>query len=617
MGDALRDGNLRPAFVIYHRYRLRRQERLRYFLSLLAKGVDAMDFTRDEVLELDREKDAAKDWDKSWPADKSAQKDLWRRQLKDLVLAMKLEDHKKETGLTEVLNKRFLNQLRQLDQGHSEDALQLYMNAYTRLHDPHTQYLSPQRAENFNINMSLSLEGIGAVLQADDEYTKVVSLVPSGPADRAGQLKPGDRIVAVSRDEDGPMEDVTGMRLDDVVKRIRGPRGTRVRLKVIPADVSSGKDNLYTIVREKVRLEEQSARKNILDLETESGKLRVGVISIPTFYIDFAAAIANKPDYKSTTRDVQQLLLELKAAKIDALIVDLRGNSGGSVQEANQLVGLFIPVGPTVMVKHSSGRTEIERDRDPRTQYRGPMAVLINRLSASSSEIFTGAMQDYKRAVIVGDQSFGKGTVQKIKMLKHGQLTFTIAKFFRISGQSPQYQGVLPDIEYPSLFSATDIGEKNLQYSLPGATGADSVTPLPVADLSPLHPTLAAVLPQLRQHHERRVANNPDFVYLRKMQEYQKKYGDRTLVSLNKKKRMAELARLQEERLVIENWYREARGEKPWPDFNAFSEHNSGRIAERREKQDSEEDPFLVETGEILADWIRQANAGPDQVAVR
>ncbi|MCY4473037.1 MAG: carboxy terminal-processing peptidase [Kistimonas sp.] len=614
-GDLSR-GDLRSAFAIHERYRKRRGERLAYFIALLEQGLDAMDFSRDETLELNRE--AA-----PWPASPAAQKDLWRRQLKDLVLTMKLEE-KKESGVAEFLIRRFKSQQRHLEQMHSEDVLQQYMNGYTRLFDPHTQYFSPQKAENFNMNMSLSMEGIGAVLQEDDEYTKVVSLVPAGPADRAGQLKPGDRIVAVSQ-EKGPMIDVVGMRLDDVVRLIRGEKGTRVRLKVMPAGVSDSKGNLYTIVRDKVRLEEQSARKTVLDLDTEYGKRRIGVITIPAFYLDFIAAMQNKKDYKSTTRDVRRLLMELKKEKIDALVVDLRSNNGGSLQEANQLIGLFVPEGPTVFVRNSDGRVSIERDKDPEILYQGPMAVLINRLSASSSEIFAGAMQDYGRALIVGDQSFGKGTVQTLKTLKHGQLKLTVAQFFRVSGQSPQYQGVQPDIGFPSLFSSADIGEKALHRAQPGQARpeSESIDPRRWVDASAMgemdrrKKRLMSLLPALRKRHQLRVANNPEFLYLEKLLEYQKKYGNRTLVQLNEKKRMAALAEMRNERLAIENWWRKARGKKAWPNFEAFAKDDSGRLFDSGPDQEASEDPFLVETGEVLADWIRETGRRRAEVALR
>ena len=589
LDDALKGGNLRPAFEIFNRYRERSEERVRYMLKLISDGLDKLDFKKDETLELDREKAA-------WLKNKDEQQDLWRRQLKDSVLTMKLND-KKISEISELLTKRFNNQLRRLHQTRSEDAFQLYLNSYTQLYDPHTQYFSPQRAENFDINMSLSLEGIGAVLQSEDEYTKVVSVVPAGPADKAGQLKPGDKIIGVAQGKDGKMEDVVGMRLDEVVKLIRGAKGTLVRLEIIPSSTSDGKTRIYPINRDKVKLEEQSAQKSVIEIGKGENKKRIGVIDIPAFYIDFKAAQAGDPNYKSTTRDVRKLIDELKKDKIDGLIIDLRNNGGGSLQEANQLTGLFIPKGPTVLVKDSRGRTEAQQDPDPKEVYNGPMVVLINRLSASASEIFAGAMQDYQRALIIGGQSFGKGTVQTIQPLNHGQLKLTVAKFYRVSGQSTQNRGVIPDISYPSLFDPKEIGES----SLPNALPYTEIKPTQYNAFKPLKPSI----PALVKEHEKRIADNPDFLYLNKLREYQKHFGGRTLVQLNEKKRKQEITSMRKERLAIENSLRKAKGEKPYKDLEELEKDQADRYSNDHKDKKPEEDALLVETGHILSDWIR------------
>ncbi|WP_281646859.1 carboxy terminal-processing peptidase [Parendozoicomonas sp. Alg238-R29] len=592
LDDALKGGNLRPAFEIFNRYRERSEERIRYMLKLINAGLDELDFKKDETLELDREK-------ADWLKDTKEQQDLWRRQLKDSVLSMKLND-KKISEISELLTKRFNNQLRRLHQTRSEDAFQLYLNSYTQLYDPHTQYFSPQRAENFDINMSLSLEGIGAVLQSEDEYTKVISIVPAGPADKAGQLKPGDKIIGVAQGNDGKIEDVVGMRLDEVVKLIRGAKGTLVRLEIIPSSASDGKTRIYPISRDKVKLEEQSAQKNILEVGKGDKKARIGVIDIPAFYIDFKAAQAGDPNYKSTTRDVRKLINELKKEKIDGLVIDLRNNGGGSLQEANQLTGLFIPKGPTVLVKDSRGRTEAQQDPDPKEVYDGPMVVLINRLSASASEIFAGAMQDYQRALIIGGQSFGKGTVQTIQPLNHGQLKLTVAKFYRVSGQSTQNRGVIPDISYPSLFDPKDIGES----SLPNALPYTEIKPTQYAALKPLAP----VIPELTKEHAKRIADNPDFIYLNKLREYQKQFDGRTVVQLNEKKRKQEITSMREERLAIENSLRKAKGEKPYKNLEELEKEQTDKYSQNKKDKKPEEDALLVETGEILGDWIRTKN---------
>lgn len=587
LDDALKGGNLRPAFEIFNRYQQRGEERVQYMLKLLKQGISKLNFNKQEKLEIDRE-------DSPWLRNQAEQEDLWRRQLKDSVLAMKLND-KKDSEITELLTKRFTNQLRRLHQTRSEDAFQLYINAYTQLYDPHTQYLSPQRAENFDINMSLSLEGIGAVLQSEDEYTKVVSVVPAGPAAKAGQLLPGDKIIGVAQDKDGKMEDVVGMRLDEVVKLIRGTKGTTVRLEVIPASASDGKNKIYAIIRDKVKLEEQSAQKNVMEIGTGASKKRIGVISIPAFYIDFKAAQAGDPNYKSTTRDVRNLIKELEQESIDGLVIDLRNNGGGSLQEANQLTGLFIPQGPTVVVRDSRGRTEAQQDPDPKEVYQGPIAVLINRLSASASEIFAGAMQDYQRALVIGGQSFGKGTVQTIQPLNHGQLKLTIAKFYRVSGQSTQNRGVIPDISFPSLFDPEEIGESALPNALP-------YTEIRPVQYSPLK-RIAPELPELRARHKKRIINDPGFIYLDKLLAYQKQFEDRKSVTLNQKAREKESQQMRDGRLDIENYLRTSKGKKPFKNLEELEKEQTAQL-DKNQKPDVTDDALLVETGAILSDWI-------------
>ena len=587
LDDALKGGNLRPAFEIFNRYQQRGEERVQYMLKLLKQGISKLNFNKQEKLEIDRE-------DSPWLRNQAEQEDLWRRQLKDSVLAMKLND-KKDSEITELLTKRFTNQLRRLHQTRSEDAFQLYINAYTQLYDPHTQYLSPQRAENFDINMSLSLEGIGAVLQSEDEYTKVVSVVPAGPAAKAGQLLPGDKIIGVAQDKDGKMEDVVGMRLDEVVKLIRGTKGTTVRLEVIPASASDGKNKIYAIIRDKVKLEEQSAQKNVMEIGTGVNKKRIGVISIPAFYIDFKAAQAGDPNYKSTTRDVRNLIKELEQESIDGLVIDLRNNGGGSLQEANQLTGLFIPQGPTVVVRDSRGRTEAQQDPDPKEVYQGPIAVLINRLSASASEIFAGAMQDYQRALVIGGQSFGKGTVQTIQPLNHGQLKLTIAKFYRVSGQSTQNRGVIPDISFPSLFDPEEIGESALPNALP-------YTEIRPVQYSPLK-RIAPELPELRARHKKRIINDPGFIYLDKLLAYQKQFEDRKSVTLNQKAREKESQQMRDGRLDIENYLRTSKGKKPFKNLEELEKEQTAQL-DKNQKPDVTDDALLVETGAILSDWI-------------
>src|SRR5690554_1252988 len=418
LDDQILQGETEAAFEIFNRYQERRLQRLDYIIGALQDEDNHWDFKRDDVLETDRSK-------APWIETEAEMQQLWRKQLKSALLSLKLADKTIEEA-EEILLRRYQNQKQRTEQTKSDDVFESFVNALTHEFDPHTQYFSPQGSENFQINMSLSLEGIGAVLQSENDQTKVVRLVPAGPADKTGQLKPADIIVGVGQGKDGAIEDVVGMRLDDVVSKIRGPKGTLVRLEVIPADaVNRQTRRVIEIERNKVKLEEQAARKRILELNRDERSFKLGVIEIPTFYIDFEALQIGDPDYKSTTRDVEKLIHELRAEKVDGLIVDLRNNGGGSLREANELVGLFIQRGPTVQIRDASGRVDILGDFDPKIAWDGPMAVIVNRLSASASEIFAGAIQDYNRGIIVGNRTFGKGTVQTLQPIEHGQVKLT------------------------------------------------------------------------------------------------------------------------------------------------------------------------------------------------
>ena len=595
LDGALKSGNLKPAFEIFNRYLQRTKERIEFNLKTINTGIAKLGFPEDDELEIDRE-------EADWLKDKKEQKALWLKLLKDSVLAMRL-NHKTDNEIEELLGKRFKNQQRRLCQTRNEDAFQLYLNAFTQLYDPHTQYFSPQVAEAFDINMSLSLEGIGAVLQAEDEYTRVLNLLPAGPARKAGQLKPGDKIIAVSQGDKEPFEDVVGMRLDEVVKYIRGPKGTKVLLEIIPADSPDGKTRVYSIVRDKVRLEEQAAQKEIVSLKHGKRTYKLGVVNIPAFYIDFKAAQAGDPEYKSTTRDVRRLLRELSDKKVDGFIIDLRNNGGGSLQEANQLTGLFIPEGPIVQVRDSRGRTELQQDPDPQEVFNEPMVVLINRLSASASEIFAGAMQDYQRALIVGGQSFGKGTVQTIQPLNHGHLKLTIAKFYRVSGLSTQHRGVVPDISFPSLYANSEVGEGALPNALPW----DSIKP---AQFNIIQPILS-YLPKLTKLHNARVKNDPDFAYYKQLLALQEELNQKKTVSLNFEKRKYEVDTFQKKRLNIENILRQSKGKTLFNNMEALEKEQDslyGTFLSARKESDSvsllEEDAFLREAGHILSDYI-------------
>ena len=546
LDDQAHDGQLEAGYAIFNRFQARLEARLEKVLEDLPGTVGAMDFTIDEVYVLNGE-------DRQWASNDAELDDRWRKHLKNQALSLKLAE-KAQDEIAPTLEKRYQNQLKRVQQYNSQDVFQIYANAITELYDPHTNYLSPRRSENFNINMSLSLEGIGAVLQLEDEYTKVARLVAKGPADKQGELQPSDRIVAVGQGEEGALEDVIGWRLDEVVEKIRGPKDSTVRLEVIPAKAKAGDERkVITIVRNKVKLEEQSAQKEILEIPNGDDVIKVGVIDIPAFYIDFDAMRRGEKDYKSTTRDVKVLLEELQGEGIDGLVIDLRNNGGGSLQEANELTGLFIEYGPTVQIRHSSRRVWRDGKRLRSDFYEGPLVVLINRLSASASEIFAGAIQDYERGIIVGDRSFGKGTVQTLVPLTEGQLKLTESKFYRISGDSTQHRGVVPDVEFPSLYDAEEIGESSLDHAL----NWDQINPVRhkrYEDLGPL-------LPQLTSAFAGRSDANPDMIFLEEQIGLAEEARSISVLPLNEKARIALREEQKDKALAIENKRRAAKGE--------------------------------------------------------
>lgn len=584
--DFLKGGNLKPGFTIYKVYLQRQQERLQYALGQLSQGVDTMDFSVDESLEIDRE-------NAPWAKENAELDDLWRKRIKDEVLRLKIAG-KEPKAIQELLTKRYQNQLKRIDQTLGEDIFQAYMNAFAQTYDPHTNYLSPENAENFDINMSLSLEGIGAVLQTDNEYVKVVRLVPAGPAEKTKQVAPADKIIGVAQG-DGEMVDVIGWRLDEVVKLVRGPKGSVVRLEIIPASNAPNDDTskIVHITREAVKLEDQAASKSVIKLEHDGREYSLGVITVPAFYLDFKAYRDGNPNYKSTTRDVKRLLGELQAEKVDGIVLDLRDNGGGSLQEATELTGLFIDQGPTVLVRNSDGRVDVLADEEQGVFYNGPLAVLVNRLSASASEIFAGAMQDYHRALVIGGQTFGKGTVQTVQPLNHGELKLTLAKFYRVSGESTQHQGVIPDIAYPSVLDTKEIGESALDDSMPW----DRIEAVVDPKTDPYKPYLA----ELAARHAKRTDNNPDFVFTRERLELSKELMQETRVSLNESKRRAQQNDLDARQLTLENNRRVAKGETA---LKELKREDEDALPATDDKPKPEDDAYLTETGRILLDYL-------------
>ena len=592
-----RRGNLDPAFTIFNRYHAKLRQRLEKIIETLPATLEEFDYEVDEYLVIDHSV-------MPWAPDSTELDDRWRKRLKNQALSLILAD-KATDEIPETLTQRYENQLNRLDQYNAQDVFQIYANTLAEQYDPHTNYFSPRRAENFDINMSLSFEGIGAMLQIDDEYAKVTRLIPAGPADKQGQLRPSDLIIGVGQGESGPIENVVGWRLDEVVDLIRGPRDTLVRLEVIPGKGKTDQRRVVPIRRNEVKLEEQAAQKEVIEFTDEDDQVhRIGVIDIPAFYLDFEAYRNGNKNYRSTTRDVQRLIDELVAEGVEGLVIDLRDNGGGSLQEANQLTGLFIEYGPTVQIRSSESRVWRDGKRRKSNYYDGPLAVMINRLSASASEIFAGAIQDYGRGIIVGEQSFGKGTVQSLVALQEGQLKITESKFYRISGESTQHRGVLPDILFPSLFDPTQIGESALDNAL----AWDQIAPARFNRYNDYR----SILPTLTRLHQKRAANDPDYLYLEDRVAMAQEAREVTALPLMQSGRLAMRDDQEEKALEIENKRRVAKGLEPLASLDGDEddtvlerdEEESARDEEEAEPAPAEQDAdvLLMETGRILVD---------------
>lgn len=588
LGSALKTGQLQPGFDIYNTVQQRIVERLQFALELIDRGIDKLDFSTDETILLDRS-------DADWEPNKAALDALWVKRIKNAVLAQRLNGTA-DDEIEETLSRRYEGQLKRASQVRSEDAFQAYMNAFTGMWDPHTSYFSPRTSENFNINMSLSLEGIGAVLQSDNEYTKVVRLVPGGPAAKQGQLQPADRIVSVTQDDEEKAVNVIGWRLDEVVDLIRGPRESTVTLEVIPANATDETvTRTIAIKRDKVKLEEQSASSDVIELRRGNDTYRIGVINIPTFYADFRAMQQGDPDYKSTTRDVRRLIEQLQEDGVEGLVIDLRNNGGGALHEANDLVGLFIDEGPTVQIRNSANDVQVLTDQDPSVAYDGPLVVLVNRMSASASEIFAGAIQDYGRGLVVGSQTFGKGTVQAVRPLNHGQLKITQSKFYRVSGGSTQHKGVIPDIEIPSRVDKTRIGEDALDHALPW----DQIEAVPHARYF----DFSGIIDELRKRHEERFETNAEFRLLQQEIDFLKEQREQSSVSLNLEARKVYQTQVERTRLAIANARRDIRGEEPFKTLDELDDWQDQQAADL-DRSDEELDFIIREGGHIMADML-------------
>lgn len=531
LDDNLLDGNLDFYFETFNLYRQRFNERLQFIDSLLNTEFD---YSADENYQYNRDK-------ANWAKDKSELDELWRKRLKNDALTYKLNGKDWEF-IQKTLRKRYKNLANFINQYKPEDVFQFAMNSFTENIDPHTNYLSPVSSENFKIDMSLSLEGIGARLQTEDDYTKIVEIIPGGPAYKSGLLKADDKIIGVAQGNDGEFEDIIGWRITDAVKLIRGKAGTTVRLQIIKAcsDLNS-KPIEITLVRDKIKLEDQAATGKVLEILNDDKPFRIGVIDIPKFYSDFEAQRNGDGDFRSTTRDVRKLIDSLSKENISGIIIDLREDGGGSLQEAIELTGLFIKDGPVVQVKNSDGKIDVAKDPDSQIVYDGPLAVLVNRFSASASEIFAGAIQDYQRGIIIGEQTFGKGTVQNLIDLNRvssnkkntlGQLKITIAKYYRVSGASTQNRGVIPDITFPSAIDPKDFGES----AEPSALPYDEIKPVSFNKFE----DIKKFIPELLTKHQARISNDKDFEFLKEDIRIYQENKLKESISLNEDKRKIE-----------------------------------------------------------------------------
>jgi carboxyl-terminal processing protease len=591
--DMIRTGDVDPAYLIFSRFQQRNRERVQFAISQLKTEPD---WTVNESYEFDRAKAA-------WPATQAEMDELWRKRVKQDAISLLL------TGKTwpeavDVLQKRYERVLKRIDQVSTDDVFEGLMNAYARSFDPHSSYFSPHNSEEYRIQMSLNYEGIGASLQQVDDYVTIMDVLDGGPAAAAGTLKPDDRIIGVGQGKDGSFTDVIGWRLDDVVQLIRGKAGTTVRLQVLPKGLTPGSTaKVLDFVRGKVELKNQAVHKEVKTINRGGKTLRVGIITVPGFYQDIQAQSSGDKDYRSTTRDVAKILKELKGENIDGLVLDLRDDGGGYLPEATGLTGLFIDHGPVVQLRDTSGRLEVLDDPEPAPMYDGPLAVLVNRFSASASEIFAGAIQDYHRGVILGQRTFGKGTVQNLMPLDRwssrtssGQLTVTIGKFYRVTGESTQHRGVEPDVQLPSAIDMKEVGESSLEAALPW----DRIAPVPfqTSTGNAAVPPLATLV----SGEDVRSARDPDFRWLVSDIAAIDQVREQKTISLNLTVRKAERAREDAQRLARENARRAAKGQPPIKSLDEIDK-----------TKDDAPDVVLNQAAEIMGDIVTGARPAPPQ----
>ncbi len=619
-------GQLQDPFAMFTVYEKRVKERIAYAKGLVKQG--AFNFKLKESLDVDRSKTL-------WAANVTVLDQLWRKRVKNDWLRLKLAG-KNVKDIQKVLDTRYNNYLNTTREIDSEDVFSTFMNAYARSNDPHSNYFGPRASENFNIAMKLSLDGIGAELQRRDEYTIIRRIIPGSPASRS-TLRAGDRITAVAQGQSCKWVDVVGWRIDDVVALIRGKKNTIVRLQVLPADAGvAAKHESITIIRKKITIEDQAAKKKLISIYEHGHLIRIGVIDLPAFYENFAARGRGDPNYRSATRDVAKLLTELKEEKVDGIIIDLRNNGGGSLSEAIELSGLFIGKGPVVQVRNNRGQIEVENSDETRV-WNGPMAVMVNRSSASASEIFTAAMQDYGRALIIGHNTYGKGTVQTLINLnrlasppsgKYGELKMTIAEFFRVDGGSTQLRGVQPDIIFPETINPKDFGESSNSYALPWS------------HIPPAHYTkvanLTSLLPILRHEHEQHIAHNPSWQLMLKELASVRKLQSETSISLNytirdqerkafekrqtafkaeEKKIKAATARLNDKQSTVSKVKIRQNNHHKADDGLLPAERSVSENLAQQRRQDQRPDEMLQEAAYILTNEIELLRKNPKLAA--
>ena len=579
--------DLNNSFRILNKYFNRLIEATSYQIEIL-KDFN-FDFSKSEYMDIYSD-------DNEWKSSFTELRKEWFLLAKnDLLNEILDEDLSDETDIKQTIIDRYERRIRRITQRTNEDYFSIIMNNFTSQFDPHSAYLSPKSAEDFDMQMSLSLEGIGALLGIEDDYAKVVSLVPGGPAAKSNQLSPDDRIVSIRQAYEEKSTDVVGWRIDEIVKLIRGDAGTEVELEIMPSkSLESSERKFVTLVREEVQLEEQAAKSKIISIDSESRNYKVGIIELPAFYIDFNAWRERDPNFRSSSRDVENILKSFNKDNVDAVLVDLRGNSGGSLYEANKLTGLFVASGATVQVKESSGNIRPWGDGRAKQIWKKPVGVLVDRYSASASEIFAGAIQDYKRGIVIGHRTFGKGTVQRLDDLSAGQIKITESKFYRVSGSSTQAKGIEPDIVLPSTWDIEETGESSLDESLPW----DTIRPIRhrIYNLNDF------AIQRASENHTDRLSSDPNMQYILKVRQ---KYDQRK----NKKELSLNINERKNDKLDRRSWILNAENaRRSLLNFDTFDTYDD--LETFREEIDSDEislenDFLLNESKNIIVDYLK------------